>query len=1091
MVQAGEKIGNFQMCADGQGGVATLGSGAGGTTVRAVHVHLQTAVAIKFLRRRSSQPALEAAAFLTEARAAAGLSHPHIARIHDFGEDAGRLYYVMDLCEGGSLEDHFRRQGPLAPGVALQWIREAAAALAHAHRKGLLHRDIKPSNLLISHDHDHESASLKLIDFGLAARSDDEGEGSAGNRVIGTPLYAAPEQLRGEACPASDVFSLGATFLHLLSGRLLAEGDVKAVIAERLTTAGYGHFLEALEPAWRTLLEAMLEIDPTRRPADGGVVEAAIAELFAHTPARPVPWTGEAQAYFAVPAVEPETAWGEPLDGTWQDYWKPLGKFEPWGRGYRATASPVDLPETVWDLTLFEAPDDAVLAGLIPQGARLQVHAAALGLGQVSLQRGAGWYAVSWQAGEGDDAISWIRAHPDPAVEVVLAMLHPLAAGLDGIAGDGLEHLELHPGMLRICGAAEPVAVLEAPLPVSADKGAFESTMTMGGMAAASLPARLAACIYHFLGGRPVPPAAFMSVRAYAATPRLSEKANRFLAQAIAGQAGANCAGIVERLGSEERLPGSSMRSSASLHSGSSLFASRSASLHPGASLSSGRPASASQSLPARSTVHPPPPEVRPVVAAPPLSQAEIPPMSPVAALPPAIPAASASAPAAAAPRKAQRPLGLVVGGVILLAAIAGGGGWYLFGRSQPSQSTDSPSPTKPGAGVVVTPPPPEPAVGTSPPSTGQGSALLQVPGDVATLAEAVERCGDGGTIEIKGGIYREAILVTRALTIRASGGATLEDEGKRTCLLTVKGPVQVAVHGLTFRNVDQQGVGDPLANPPLVVAATGARLQLEQCTLDGGQGDGLSLADKATGVLSGCRISKNRAFGVRVSGGATATITSGVIQENGTGGAWVSNSGSKLSISGGTAITRNTNNGVQVLAGAAAEVQGVEISSNRQNGVLAKDSGTTLTLGQGCVIADNDANGLVVGLGASASASGTRFERNKADGIDTESAASLTVSGSVFDGNGRGGIFFNKGGTAACRINNSEFSRHADFGIVFDGGTADVQKCKFDGNGMAIYAGSGTLGGIRDNTITPGPLDKAVSLEPGSSVTAENNIIE
>ncbi|MCW1922513.1 protein kinase [Luteolibacter arcticus] len=1082
MVQAGEKIGNHQICADAQGAVATLGSGAGGTTVRAVHVHLQTAAAIKFLRRRSSHPTLEAAAFLTEARAAAGLSHPHIARIHDFGEDAGRLYYVMDLCEGGSLAEHFLRHGPLPPGVALQWLREAASALTHAHRKGLLHRDIKPSNLLISHDHDHDSASLKLIDFGLAARSDDEA--SAENRVIGTPLYAAPEQLRGEACPASDVFSLGATFLHLLTGRLLAEGDVKAVIAERLSSTGYGHLLHALDPAWRTLLEAMLEIDPALRPADGGVVQSAIEELFAHQQTRPVPWTGGDEGAFAVPAADPEAAWGERLEGTWQDFWRPLETFQPWGGGYRAVAARVDAPEAGWELALYESSDETLLTSLILQGGRLQLHAAALGLGHVLLQRGTGWHALAWPRGEGGDAISWIRAHPEPSVELVLGMLRPLAAGLDGLAADGLENLELHPAMLRISGTTDPVVSIEPPLPVSASKGAVESTMTMGGVAAASLPARLAACIFHFLGGRPVPPAAFMSVRAYAALPRLSEKANRFLSQAIAGQVGVTCSDIVQRLGSDERLPGSSLRSSVSLHPGSS-------------SVFSSRTASGSHSHAASTTVHPPPPEVRAAAVMPPLPSADAaPPLPP----PPALSAAALSAPppvtvsssaAASVPAKSSRPLGLAVAAVVLVAAIAGGGGWYFLGRPRPlplpgstpsaSQSTD-PSPTP----VPTTSPGDAP-----PPASAQNAALIRVPGDAATLAEAVNRCQEGGTIEIKGGVYREALLITRPLKIRASGGAALEDEGKRISLLTVKGGIEVSVHGLTFRNVDQQGVGDPNANSPLIIAATGARLELDQCILDGGQGDGLSLADKSTGTLSGCRISKNRAFGVRVSGGASATITSGVIQENGAGGVWISNAGSKVSISGGTAITRNAHNGVQVLAGSTADLQGVEISSNRQNGILAKDAGTTVTLGQGCVISDNDTNGLIAGLGASASVTGSRFERNKADGIDTEGATSLNISGSVFDGNGRGGLFFNQGGKAECRVASSEFSRHADFGIVFDGGVVDVRDCKFDGNGMAIHAGSGTQGEIRDNTITPGPLEKVVNFEEGSSITATNNVCE
>ena len=105
MVQPGEKFGNYEVLSNPSGAAEVLGSGSGGTTLKVKHVHLDTVAALKILRRRAQADSRQGQSFLAEARSAASLTHPHIARILDFGENAGLLYYVMDLCEGGSLED--------------------------------------------------------------------------------------------------------------------------------------------------------------------------------------------------------------------------------------------------------------------------------------------------------------------------------------------------------------------------------------------------------------------------------------------------------------------------------------------------------------------------------------------------------------------------------------------------------------------------------------------------------------------------------------------------------------------------------------------------------------------------------------------------------------------------------------------------------------------------------------------------------------------------------------------------------------------------------------------------------------------------
>jgi hypothetical protein len=155
--------------------------------------------------------------FLREARAAAALSHPNLTQIHAIGEDAGVPYFAMEYIEGQTLAQKLAREGKLGPVEAIRLVRQVALGLQEAHRFQLVHRDIKPANLILSPD-----GTLKVTDFGLAKRA--QGPGSlhltTTGQTLGSPLYMSPEQGRGlEADHRSDIYSLGATFFHLLTGR--------------------------------------------------------------------------------------------------------------------------------------------------------------------------------------------------------------------------------------------------------------------------------------------------------------------------------------------------------------------------------------------------------------------------------------------------------------------------------------------------------------------------------------------------------------------------------------------------------------------------------------------------------------------------------------------------------------------------------------------------------------------------------------------------------------------------------------------------------------------------------------------------------
>jgi serine/threonine-protein kinase len=146
------------------------------------------------------------ARFRAEATAAAALSHPRVVTVHDYGEEDGTPYIVMELLDGETLADRLGR-GPLPPGEAAAVCGQIAAALAAAHEAGLVHRDVKPANVCLTRD------GVKVLDFGIAARGESRPD-------LGTPAYLAPEQLsRNPVTPAADVFALGVVIFEALTGR--------------------------------------------------------------------------------------------------------------------------------------------------------------------------------------------------------------------------------------------------------------------------------------------------------------------------------------------------------------------------------------------------------------------------------------------------------------------------------------------------------------------------------------------------------------------------------------------------------------------------------------------------------------------------------------------------------------------------------------------------------------------------------------------------------------------------------------------------------------------------------------------------------
>ncbi len=271
-----------------------LGQGAMGQVYKARHRLMDRLVAVKVIRAERLGNAQAVSRFQREIQAAAKLSHPHVIIAHDASQAGGMYYLVMEYVEGADLDRLVRQRGPLPAAEACEYVRQAALGLQHAHERGLVHRDVKPSNLLAATD-----GTVKVLDLGLARLRHSLAEEEAGGRLtregsaMGTPDYMAPEQAL-DATTAdirADVYSLGCTLYHLLTGRppfpggTLAEKILKHQQAEP----------EPLEQVRGDLpagLPAVVRTMMAKRPADRYQTPAAAAAAlapFAHAVAGPIP----------------------------------------------------------------------------------------------------------------------------------------------------------------------------------------------------------------------------------------------------------------------------------------------------------------------------------------------------------------------------------------------------------------------------------------------------------------------------------------------------------------------------------------------------------------------------------------------------------------------------------------------------------------------------------------------------------------------------------------------------------------------------------------------------------------------------------
>ena len=267
-LNAGDRLGPYEI-------VSPLGAGGMGEVYRARDARLGRDVAIKVVPPAVANNADALARFEREARAVAGLSHPHILTLHDFGKSDGITYAVMELLEGETLRARLAA-GALPPRKAVEVASQVARGLAAAHDRHIAHRDLKPENIFITTD-----GSVKILDFGLARHTGQTtstltvsdsvtvAPATEPGVVLGTVGYMAPEQVRGETSDhRADIFALGCVLYEMLAGRRAYQRDTAA---ETMTAvlkedppdlAGSGL---ALAPALLRIVRRCLEKRPDER----------------------------------------------------------------------------------------------------------------------------------------------------------------------------------------------------------------------------------------------------------------------------------------------------------------------------------------------------------------------------------------------------------------------------------------------------------------------------------------------------------------------------------------------------------------------------------------------------------------------------------------------------------------------------------------------------------------------------------------------------------------------------------------------------------------------------------------------------------
>ena len=295
MSMEGQKVGKYLI-------VAKIGSGAMGDVYRAHDRTLNRDVAVKTMAELYASDDQLVQRFHREAQSAARLNHPNVVTVFDFGSEKGRFYLAMELLDGADLKELIAARSLNDLWDKLDVMEQIAEGLAYAHQQGVVHRDLKPANIRVL-----PNGRVKIMDFGLARIG--TSEMTRTGMVMGTPNYMSPEQVRGTKADArSDIFSLGAVFYELLSGK-------KAFNADSMHTILYKVLEEEPEPVrnwvpglpgpFVAFVERCLAKEPEHRYQHAGEMRDALRKVREALASGEYTPAGDADATMAELAADP------------------------------------------------------------------------------------------------------------------------------------------------------------------------------------------------------------------------------------------------------------------------------------------------------------------------------------------------------------------------------------------------------------------------------------------------------------------------------------------------------------------------------------------------------------------------------------------------------------------------------------------------------------------------------------------------------------------------------------------------------------------------------------------------------------------